>query len=206
MVVKIQNRFQSLMNTQMQIQLLRLCRQQSPWYTLSPSFVLFIGFIGIIYQKFFSTFWMMLATAPMPTSSEGYVWNARGKVHVCNTQVFFLYIGIMAAALCNCSFCRYYLAFIKYQGENRTSPSCYSCGHCPNLSDSNLVNEIFQYICLYNTLLDCWGRAVSVRKKGRICWKWGEGTRTMYSVTVAALYTVLPCVIAVTHDNHVQGC
>lgn len=152
-----------------------------------------------------SSFWMMLVTAPMPKSTEGYVWNPRGNVHSCNTQGFFLYLGIMAAPLFNCSLCLYYLAVIKYNKKDAYIRA--------KLEPFLLAIPVVIALILATTILSmksfnpsdskthCWiaeGEPYMCDEEGGVCWKRGEGTRILYSITVAGLYTLLPCIIAVT--------
>ena len=190
------------------------------------SFICSVAFICVIYRSYIglsstfhrllmalsmsdviSSFWMMLATAPAPRSTEGYVWNPRGNVHSCNAQGFFLYLGIMAAPLFNCSLCLYYLAVIKYNKKDAYIRA--------KLEPFLLAIPMATALILATTILSmrsfnpsgskahCWiaeGEPYLCDEEGGVCWKRGEGNsrRTLYSITVAGLYTLLPCVIAVT--------
>ena len=91
-----------------------------------------------------SSFWTMLTTAPATTSTAGYIWNPGGNVHSCDTQGFhgcstfkMLIVPIPALMLSNTT------ERVPCQSENRTIPSCYSCGNYPHPSGNNIVNSSF---------------------------------------------------------------
>ena len=182
-----------------------ICVIYRSYIGLSSTFHRLLMALSISYV--ISSFWMMLATAPAPRSTEGYVWNPRGNVHSCNTQGFFLYLGIMAAPLFNCSLCFYYLAVIKYNKKDAYIRA--------KLEPFLLAIPVATALILATTILSmksfnpsdskahCWiaeGEPYMCDEEGGVCWKRGEGNyrRTLYSITVALLYTLLPCVIAVT--------
>ena len=150
-----------------------------------------------------SSFWMMLATVPVPTSARGYIWNPMGNVHSCNTQGFFLYLGIMAAPLYNCSLCLYYLAVVKYNKKDayiRAKLEPYLLA-IPAAITLILATTILSLRSFNPILTHCWvaeGEPYLCEEGLGVCWERGEGTRTLFSVTVAGLFTLLPCVIVVT--------
>jgi len=74
--------------------------------------------LGLSIADILSSFWLMLSTSMSPSHTSGYIWNPRGNVHTCDTQGFFLFLGLIGAPLYNCSMCFYYLAVIKFNKKD----------------------------------------------------------------------------------------
>ena len=137
------------------------------------------------------------------SSCTNNIWNPRGNVHSCNTQGFFLYLGIMAAPLYNCSLCLYYLAVVKYNKkdayiQSKLEPYLLAI---PAAISLILATTILSLRSFNPNPTHCWiaeGEPYWCEEGLGIYWERGEGTITLFSVTVAGLFTVLPCVILVT--------
>ena len=167
---------------------------------LSTSFHRFLLALSI--SDVTSSFWMMLATLPAPTSYKSMIWNPRGNVHSCNTQGFFLYLGIIAAPLYNCSLCLYYLAVIKYNKKDeyiraKLEPYLLSA---PVIIALILGLAILSMKAFNPTPTHCWitiGKPYECEEEG-ICFEDEEAVKTLFKITAAGVFTILPCVIAVT--------
>ena len=93
-----------------------ICMIQRSYTGLSSTFHRLL--FGLSIADILSSFWLMLSTLMSPTYTSGYIWNPRGNVHSCDTQGFFLFLGIMGAPLYNCSLCFYYLAVVKFNKKD----------------------------------------------------------------------------------------
>lgn len=74
-------------------------------------------FVGLCGSLVISTFWMMLATAPVPSNTRLFIWNPMGNQNSCNAQGFFLYIGILTSALYIIAMAIYGIGVMNYNKD-----------------------------------------------------------------------------------------
>lgn len=156
--------------------------------------------LGLSIADIISSFWLMMSTALSPSYTSGYIWNPRGNVHTCDTQGFFLFLGIIGAPLYNCSLCFYYLAVIKF-----------------NKKDKFIRKKLEPYFHVVPILVSLIGAITILSKEsfnanGSYCWintdppycgvevpcKRGKDAMVLFSIFAIAPFIALPIVVIVT--------
>jgi hypothetical protein len=73
---------------------------------------------GLSVADIMSSFLMSLGSTMVPKEMNYFVPYAQGNTATCTAQGFFVAVGIIAAALYNCSICLYYLVIIRYNKKD----------------------------------------------------------------------------------------
>ena len=156
---------------------------------------------GLSIADILSSFWLMLSTLMSPTYTSGYIWNPRGNVHSCDTQGFFLFLGIMGAPLYNCSLCFYYLAVVKF-----------------NKKDAFIRKKLEPFFHAVPILVSVTGAIIILAKEsfnanGSYCWinernsyceiesvscERGKDVKILFSIFAVGPIIILPIVIVTT--------
>ena len=138
---------------------------------------------GLSIADILSSFWLMLSTLLSPTYTSGYIWNPRGNVHSCDTQGFFLFLGIMGAPLYNCSLCFYYLAVVKF-----------------NKKDAFIRKKLEPFFHAVPILVSVSGAIIILAKQsfnanGSYCW---INEKILFSIFAVGPFIIFPIVIVTT--------
>ena len=164
--------------------------------------------LGLSIADIIASFWMILSTLPAPVETSGYMWNPRGNVHSCNTQGFFLFLGLMGASCYNSMLCMYYLAVIKYNKNEeyirvKLEPFLHGVPIVLSLvgAISTLAMQSFNASSTYCFVAKdppyC-GREVVEGVEIVIPCRSGEASKILFSIFAAKNYIVLPIIIAAT--------